>query len=94
MAAAHLQQRVVHFEGHVQGVGFRQTTRMLAQRFAVSGYVQNLPDGRVKLVAMGTPLDIEQFEKSIHDRLGEFIRGRSADILPATDEFTGFEIRY
>ncbi len=94
MAAANTQQRVVHFRGHVQGVGFRQTTHLLAQRFAVSGYVRNMPDGRVKLVMVGTPREMDQFEQAILERLGEFIRDRSVDTLPATDDFTEFEIRY
>ena len=43
----------MYFSGHVQGVGFRYTTRSVASRFAVTGYVRNLPDGRVELVAEG-----------------------------------------
>jgi acylphosphatase len=34
-------------------VGFRHTTATLARGYAVAGYVRNLPDGRVKLVAEG-----------------------------------------
>ena len=41
--------------GMVQGVGFRYFTRDVAERLRVSGYVRNLPDGRVEVYAIGTP---------------------------------------
>lgn len=94
MAAGNPHQRVVHFSGHVQGVGFRQTTHTLAQRLAVRGYVQNLPDGRVKLVMVGTKDEMDKLEEGIDQRLGDYIRDRTSDTPPATDDFTDFEIRY
>ena len=94
MATPTPQQRVVHYQGHVQGVGFRQTTRMLAHRTQVRGYVQNLSDGRVKLVMVGTPDEMDELEQAIHQRLGEFIRDRSVENLPPTDQYSDFDIRY
>jgi acylphosphatase len=41
------ERRRVHYSGRVQGVGFRFTSQRLAERYAVTGYVRNLPDGRV-----------------------------------------------
>ena len=49
------ERRVVHYSGRVQGVGFRYTVRTLATRFAVTGFVRNLADGRVQLVVEGGP---------------------------------------
>ena len=46
-------RNTVHYTGHVQGVGFRYTTTTIAGKHNVAGYVQNLPDGRVRLVAEG-----------------------------------------
>jgi acylphosphatase len=40
-------------EGRVQGVGFRFTTVEVASRFPVTGFVRNLPDGSVEIVAEG-----------------------------------------
>ena len=40
--------------GHVQGVNFRTATRRQGQALGVSGWVRNLPDGRVELRAQGT----------------------------------------
>jgi acylphosphatase len=41
--------------GRVQGVGFREFTRMTAQRLGIAGWVRNLPDGEVEVVARLPP---------------------------------------
>ena len=43
----------VYYEGRVQGVGFRFTSEYVAQQLKLTGWVKNLPDGRVELVAEG-----------------------------------------
>ena len=40
--------------GRVQGVGFRYATMIEAEARHLSGWVRNLPDGRVEVVAEGT----------------------------------------
>ena len=49
------------YEGKVQGVGFRASVLALAKGFEVTGWVRNLPDGRVELLAAGDPCEIESF---------------------------------
>ncbi|HEX4412373.1 MAG TPA: acylphosphatase [Lacipirellulaceae bacterium] len=88
------ERSTVHYTGNVQGVGFRYTTRSIAQRFAVTGHVQNLPDGRVKLVAEGTPTEIKAFLKGVRERLCDHVRDERTDVGPATGEFDGFEIQH
>ncbi len=88
------EQRTTHYEGHVQGVGFRDTTLEIADSLAVSGYVQNLPDGRVKLVAEGISEELNQLERSVLQRLGNRIRETQQEVRPATQQFSQFEIRY
>lgn len=47
-------QRRVFIDGRVQGVGFRASTYQVCARFqGLSGYVRNLPDGRVEAVFAG-----------------------------------------
>jgi len=57
--------RNVFFEGRVQGVGFRYTVRNLARGFEVAGWVRNLDDGRVELLAAGEPDEVEAFLAAI-----------------------------
>jgi acylphosphatase len=49
--------------GFVQGVGFRQFVKNKAKSLNLKGYVQNLPDGRVEVVAQGPKEKIEQLIK-------------------------------
>lgn len=44
----------IYVTGRVQGVFFRVYTRDVARQLAICGYVRNLPDGRVEIVAEGT----------------------------------------
>lgn len=66
-------RKTIHFTGDVQGVGFRYTATRIARRFDVAGYVQNLPDGRVEVVAEGDMDEVERFIGAIHDRLNRHI---------------------
>lgn len=49
----------VHVSGRVQGVAFRAYTRRTAQSLNLSGWVKNLPDGRVEAVFQGRDEDVE-----------------------------------
>ncbi|MHB1951014.1 MAG: acylphosphatase [Acidiferrobacteraceae bacterium] len=48
--------------GLVQGVGFRVATRSQARVLSLTGYVRNLADGRVEVVACGPAIRLEQLE--------------------------------
>ena len=88
------ERRTIHFAGHVQGVGFRYTTANIAQGFDVQGFVQNLPDGRVLLVAEATKAELERFLTGVRDRLGAHIRQELTDVSAVNGEFTDFRIRH
>jgi acylphosphatase len=92
--AATQERRTVHFRGRVQGVGFRYTTRQIAGGFRVTGYVQNLPDGSVRLVAEGAVSELDRFVAEIREQMSGFIRQLQADSQPATNEFDDFGIRH
>jgi len=87
------EQRQVHFRGRVQGVGFRYTTREIAEGFEVRGYVQNLPDGRVLLVAEGEAEELDAFLDAVEEQMAPYIQETQGSVRPAGGKFTGFEIR-
>jgi acylphosphatase len=66
----------------------------LARGFAVNGFVKNLPDGRVQLVAEGTPEELQSFLAAIQAEIGYYIGGTQQTTTPATGRFKGFEIRF
>jgi acylphosphatase len=87
-------RRHVHYGGRVQGVGFRYTVKNIAMRHDISGYVRNLPDGRVELVVEGPEAEIEQLLSAVNDRMSGFIRDVQITDVPATGEFSHFHIRH
>ena len=58
-------RRELFFSGRVQGVGFRYTAQMVSRDYAVSGYVRNLADGRVELVAEGPRDEVDRFQRAV-----------------------------
>lgn len=54
-----------HFvvSGRVQGVFFRASMESTAQRLGLTGWVRNLPDGRVDLVACGEEGKLKELER-------------------------------
>ena len=80
-------RQTVLFSGRVQGVGFRYTTSRVARRYTVAGYVQNLSDGRVKVVAEGEPSDVQGFIDAVNDTMSRYIHDRQIDQSAANGEF-------
>ncbi len=85
-------RRTVYFSGCVQGVGFRFTTESIAAGFSVTGFVRNLNDGRVELVAEGNESELDRFQDAVHQALQANIREESAANTTPTGEFTSFRI--
>ena len=91
--------RIVHrrtytFSGHVQGVGFRYTARGVASGYPVTGFVRNLPDGRVEMVIEGDAGDLEALAADLGRKMEGFIKRVDVSESPATGEFTGFSVRH
>jgi acylphosphatase len=88
------EQCEVVYRGMVQGVGFRYTARHIASRFPVTGYVQNLPDGQVRMVVEGSRVTLDRFLAAVHAEMGHCIEETTPTIRPATGEFQQFSVRY
>jgi acylphosphatase len=87
------ERRTVHYSGRVQGVGFRYTVRQIATSFSVTGFVENLSDGRVRLVAEGARAELDQFLDKIAETMADYIRKAEPFISAATGEFDDFLIQ-
>jgi acylphosphatase len=88
------ERREVYYSGRVQGVGFRYTVRWVASRFAVTGFVRNLSDGRVQLVAEGRPGEIQRMIEAVDEQMGQYIAETQEHVAPASGRFQAFEIRF
>ena len=55
------------FKGEVQGVGFRYTLSLLADKYHLTGTVENLSDGSVEAFIQGDDKDIEDCILNISD---------------------------
>ncbi|REK12428.1 MAG: acylphosphatase [Planctomycetota bacterium] len=93
-SAANQQRREIHFSGRVQGVGFRYTTRQIASRFDVCGFVKNLHDGRVLLVVEGEAEAIDGLTAAIEAQMDRHIQHKQVSVSPSTGEFDRFEVRH
>ena len=83
-----MERSVILVSGRVQKVGYRSKVIALAQEMGIVGWVGNLPDGRVKVVAEADAavldrfatalkvknalIDVEAVEVERHDATGEF----------------------
>jgi acylphosphatase len=83
----------VHFSGHVQGVGFRYTALQTAREFEVAGYVQNLPDGRVRIEVEGEPIEVDGFIAAIAERMHGYVRKVERAVVRCAPQLSGFTVR-
>jgi len=91
-----VQKRIhIFVTGRVQGVFFRQSTRVMAIRNNVNGWVRNIDDGRVEIVAEGETQNIDNLVTwcktgPANSRVDEFELSEE----DSTSEFENFEVRY
>jgi acylphosphatase len=88
------ERREVHYSGRVQGVGFRYTTQEIAERFDVRGFVENLPDGRVRLVVECEAAECDRFLAAVEERLDRYIVHIDVNQRKPTGEFQRFFIQH
>lgn len=86
--------KTVYYSGRVQGVGFRYTACRVARSYDVTGYVRNLPDGRVEVVVDGEPQTISAFLDALAEAMSGYIRDTQITDCPPAGRFTRFDVRY
>jgi acylphosphatase len=86
--------RHVIFEGHVQGVGFRYTAHRIAGRYAVTGYVRNLPDGTVEMLVQGSAQEVDNCIREVQEEFSGHIRDTQIEAAPYNARYQDFRIAF
>ena len=81
--------------GRVQQVGFRDYVQRSADAASITGWVRNLSDGTVELVAQGTTDILREFIEALNEgSLGSSVEGVSVEWRTAKDGYEDFSIRH
>ncbi len=81
--------------GRVQGVFFRDNARKIAQDLDLVGWVQNMPDGSVQVVAEGDERRLERFLESLKEGSDSaVISDVGIKWEKPKGEFEEFEVKY
>jgi len=89
-------QKQIHayYSGRVQGVGFRFTAEHIAGELGVTGWVKNLPDGRVEIVAQAKEDTLREFLEKIDQYFSRYISGAQVEWQGVVGEFREFDVKF
>jgi acylphosphatase len=82
------------FTGQVQGVGFRFTAQRIANRYQLTGFVRNLYDGTVEMLAQGFEQEIKDCINDIKSSFAGYIRETIINEIPADPKYKDFRITF
>lgn len=85
-------RRHYFIEGRVQEVGFRYTAFYIAEELGLSGWVSNLPDGRVEMELQGKPETIDMLFCKLSGRGRISIDSMEEKEIPLR-QVNGFQVR-
>jgi acylphosphatase len=79
--------------GLVQGVFFRREITDLARRLGILGWVRNLPDGKVEVLAEGDKMRLDELIRFCHvGPRGAVVKRVEVEWSDYSGEFRGFRI--
>ena len=82
----------IFFSGNVQGVGFRYRSFYIAQSLGLTGWVENLWDGRVEMEVQGSEASIREMLARIQQQRWINVTDMEITGIPCEEE-RGFKIR-
>ncbi len=80
------------YTGNVQGVGFRFSFERIASELGVTGFVKNLPDGKVEAVCEGSKKNLDDLVKRVAERMSGYISSCRVNGGDFSGEFPDFTI--
>lgn len=83
----------VIFHGIVQGVGFRQTCCEQSCLYGIQGWVRNLDNGTVEMIAEASESDLKHFVQAVESNTLGSVEERNIQSQPASGEFNSFQVR-
>jgi acylphosphatase len=86
--------RHITFTGRVQGVGFRFTARRAAQRRQLTGFVRNMPNGSVEMLAQGNPVEIDDCIQDIKEYFSGYLKEVKIEEIPVETKYIDFQITF
>ncbi len=88
------KQAHVYYSGRVQGVGFRFTAESIAIELGITGWVKNLGDGGVEIVAEAEEEVLEKFLERIKEYFSRYLHNVDIEWSEATSKFKEFTIEF
>ncbi|MGD0552605.1 MAG: acylphosphatase [Sedimentisphaerales bacterium] len=82
------------FSGRIQGVGFRFTALNIANRCGLTGYVRNMPDGDVEMLAQGPAEMIDNCVRDLQDSFVGTISHIDIEDVTPDPKLTDFRITF
>lgn len=88
------QARRYFVSGIVQGVGFRFFVQDVAEKLKISGFARNLLDGRVEVLAIGSPSQLAELKAALErgPRFSSVSGVREEDARRSAEYEHGFHI--
>lgn len=86
--------KLIVFSGQVQGVGFRFTALNVANSYRLTGYVRNLPRGRVEMLTQGPAETIDSCIRDLQDSFAGYIRDTDVKNVAVDPNLRDFKITF
>ena len=87
-------QAHIFYSGTVQGIGFRYTIQRFALELGLTGWVKNLNDGRVEILAEGKKELIEELLVRINKYFEGYVRDSKITYKETKGDLVGFRIAH
>lgn len=86
-----MERLIAYVSGRVQKAGYRSKVISIAKAFGIKGSIQNLPDGKVKVVAEGEEADLGRFANALKIKNAIInVTDIKKEFSSATGDYEGF----